>query len=276
MLALIAGQGRLPGVLVERLRRDDRPFAVFEMDGFAAELPGDLPVTRFRLEHLGSLLNDLQSGGFDSVCFAGSIRRPVIDPALIDAATQPLVGAIKQAISGGDDGALRVIMSLFEDRGLEVCAAHDIVPDLLVGPGVPTRQKPGASHEQDVKRANAVLGAMGAVDLGQSCVVTKGQVMGVEAQSGTDFMLHSLSRVGPNAPALAQFPMGGILYKAPKPGQDRRADLPTIGVNTIKGAVDARLEGVVITAGGVMVLDLQQVVAQCDAAGLFLWVRDAP
>ena len=68
---------------------------------------------------------------------------------------------------------------------------------------------------------------------------------------------------------------GGILYKAPKPGQERRTDLPTIGPTTVLRAAEAGLAGLVIESGGVLVLDLPRVVALLDAADMFLWVRPA-
>jgi DUF1009 family protein len=127
-------------------------------------------------------------------------------------------------------------------------------------------------------------------------------VIAIEAQPGTDWMLASLlSRGGERlptggllddpfgvaadmfgGPAVAsrrgrdpRLPPGGLLYKAPKPGQDLRADLPAIGPDTVRGAAAAGLEGIVIEAGGVMVLDRAETVRAADAAGLFLWVRRA-
>jgi DUF1009 family protein len=64
-----------------------------------------------------------------------------------------------------------------------------------------------------------------------------------------------------------------MLFKGPKPGQDRRADLPVIGPETARGAIRAGLAGIVIEAGGVMVLDQPEVLTLLDDAGLFLWVR---
>ena len=66
---------------------------------------------------------------------------------------------------------------------------------------------------------------------------------------------------------------GGILFKGPKPNQDRRADLPVIGVGTAQGVVAAGLDGIVIEAGGVMVLDLPEVLEILDGADKVLWVR---
>ncbi len=78
-----------------------------------------------------------------------------------------------------------------------------------------------------------------------------------------------------NTLAATTYGPGGLFYKAKKPTQDVRIDLPVIGVETVRGAAAAGLDGLVIQAGGVMVLDLEDVTAAVDEAGLFLWVRDA-
>lgn len=183
-----------------------------------------------------------------------------------------------------------------------VSAAHDIVPDVLPPAGVLTRSGPGAAAERDVARAVAAHRSMGAADVGQALVVAQGMVIAVEAQPGTDWMLASLlARGGERLPTGGLFddpfgvaadmfggpavgsrprrdpslPEGGLLYKAPKPGQDLRADLPAIGPATVRGAVAAGLEGIVIEAGGVMLLDRDEAVRAADAGGLFLWVRPA-
>ena len=63
----------------------------------------------------------------------------------------------------------------------------------------------------------------------------------------------------------------GVLYKAPKPGQDWRMDLPAIGPATVAAAAAAGLAGVAVQAGGVLILDREATVAAADDAGLFLW-----
>lgn len=262
MLALIAGQGLLPKTLAEALPTPPLVCALqsFEPDDLGTDIV-------FRLETLGSFLADLTSRGVTDVCFAGSIRRPEVDPAAIDAATLPLVPILQNALQSGDDGALRAVMALFESHDLNVRAAHEIAPALLPERGVLTRAQPDAQDEIDAVRGADVVRAMAAADIGQACVVANGQALAVEGTFGTDWMLSSLQ----DRP---KSPPGGILFKAPKPGQDRRADLPTIGRSTVDGAVQAGLGGLVIAADGVMVLERDSVVRACDDAGLFLWVRD--
>ncbi len=45
--------------------------------------------------------------------------------------------------------------------------------------------------------------------------------------------------------------------------------MPAIGPNTIEGALKARLRGVAIAAGRVLVVERERCVREADAAGLF-------
>ncbi len=256
--------------------------------------PDRVPVEfAFRVETLGTVLNDLAARGVSEVCFCGAVARPALDPALIDAATMPLVPVFMQALGQGDDGALRAVVSIFEDKGFTVRGAHDIAPELLPRPGVLTRTQPGAGAEADVAVALQVLEEMGQQDLGQACVIREGIVIAREVESGTDAMLASVALSMPegaeavdpdggasgtvldqiSAARTHNAPNSGLLFKAPKPGQDRRIDLPTIGPATAMGAARAGLDGIVIEAGGVMVLNLPQVIEILDMMGMYLWVR---
>jgi len=62
----------------------------------------------------------------------------------------------------------------------------------------------------------------------------------------------------------------GVLVKAPKRGQDRRFDLPSIGPDTVIGAAKAGLAGIAVTAGATIVAEPQRLVAEADRAGLFV------
>jgi len=261
MLALIAGQGALPSVLVERLSQ--RPF-VAAVEG---HIPDDVaPDMVFRLETLGSLIETFQSRGITQVCFAGAITRPEVDPSRIDAATAPLIPQITAALQKGDDGALRVVLSLFEEAGISIVSAVDICPDLLPKPGVITQRQPTLDHRADAARASGMMDGIGAFDIGQSCVVHKGQVLVIEGKFGTEWMLGTLAR-RPDGP-------GGVFYKAAKPDQDRRVDVPVVGPRTVAQVANAGLDGLVVQGGGVIILQYDDVVRRANEAGLFLWVRD--
>ncbi|MEO0765024.1 MAG: UDP-2,3-diacylglucosamine diphosphatase LpxI [Pseudomonadota bacterium] len=293
-LALIVGRGALPCAVADA---QDTPPLICALEGHD---PDQLVVDiRFRIEHLGSLLEQLRARQVAEVCFCGAITRPEIDPAQIDTATAPMVPVLAAAVAGGEDSALRAVLGLFEGAGFAVRAAHELAPALLPEVGVLGAVQPGPEVVAALPVAQAVSGAQGAADLGQACVVRSGRVIAREDARGTDAMLSDIVGgagtaslgddpfgamldlagealdtaadwlSGPDAPKRA----GGFLFKAPKPGQDLRVDLPTIGPDTARLAARAGLDGIVIAARGVMVLNLKDVRRTLDEAGMFLWVH---
>ena len=115
----------------------------------------------------------------------------------------------------------------------------------------------------------AIVAALGAVDVGQGCVVVGGLCLGVEALPGTDQMLAQVASLPQSIRPNNQ----GLFYKAAKPGQDRRVDLPTIGPATLRAVAEAGLSGLAFQAGSVICLDLPQMQSIAAETGLFLWAR---
>jgi DUF1009 family protein len=149
------------------------------------------------------------------------------------------------------------------EEGFRILGAHQILTEAVGPRGLLTKYTPDAQAQADIDRGIAVVRALGAVDVGQGCVVQQGIVLAVEAIEGTDAMLarsRGLARPGP----------GGVLIKLVKPGQDRNVDLPTIGPATIAACAAAGLRGIAFEAGGTLLTDRPAIIAAADAAGLFL------
>ncbi|WP_132695349.1 LpxI family protein [Rhodovulum steppense] len=270
--ALIAGRGALPAHLARALAASGAPFVIAEVEGFAMDNPDGLPVMRFALERLALLFDHLHENGVTRVVMVGAVTRPRLDPERIDPRTAQLLPRIVPALAQGDDATLRAVIALFEEEGFAVVGAEAVAPDLLPPPGVLTQARPGPADERDAARAVQIVAALGAADVGQGAVVAQGLCLAVEALPGTDAMLAWVAEV---AGACRPDPKGarGVVCKAPKPGQDRRVDLPAIGPATVEAAARAGLAGIVVEAGGVLLLDPAETIARADRAGLFLWVR---
>ncbi len=181
-----------------------------------------------------------------------------------------LAPRVLRGIRGGDDRTLRMVAAIFEAEGFAVKAPQEILTDLVPPAGVLGRVQPSPGDRADVVRAAELVAALGAADVGQGAVVAGGICLGLETIQGTDAMLRFVRETAPDLRRSR-----GVLFKGPKPGQDRRVDLPAIGQGTVEGAAAAGLAGVAIDAGGVMVLGFAATVAAADAAGLFLWAREA-
>ncbi len=259
-LALIAGRGRLPALVADA---QATPPLICAMADVVPE--GLTPDLVFRLETLGTLLVELGRRGVTEVCFVGAIDRPTLDPTKLDAETAPLVPLFQQALEKGDDGALRVVLDIFEKTGFTIRAVHELAPQLLADGGVFGTVWPDGQMRKDAEIGIAHIAAMGPLDIGQACLVAQGKVIAMEDADGTDALVARL------APLSAD--MRAILCKGPKPGQSRQIDLPTIGPETFEAAAQAGLVGVVIDAGDVLLIDKARCTELADAHGLVFWAR---
>lgn len=259
--AVIAGQGALAPAVVAAL---EAPL-VFALEGFA---PDGVQARPFRLERLVPFLDSLADQDVSRVVFAGAIRRPRLDPELFDSRTAQLVPRIMMAMQSGDDGALRAVLEVFEEHGLAIASVADVAPDLIPPEGV-LAGKPSGADRRDAARAAQIHAALGPLDVGQGNVVAQGQCLAIETLPGTAAMLDFAGRHG----GLRPDPKGarGVFYKAPKPGQDMRIDLPTLGPDSVTQAAEAGLAGIAWQAGGVILLDRTEAIRRAEAAGLFLW-----
>lgn len=265
-LGIIAGAGALPAALVASV--PERPF-VAALDGFAPF--GLTPDLSFRIERLYPFFNALHDAGVTRVVFAGAVQRPRLDPALFDPQTAQIVPRLMQSLAQGDDATLREVIALFEEEGFEIVGASDVAPSLVPAEGLYAGAL-NARDEADATRAAAITEALGRVDVGQGCVVAQGICLAAETIAGTDAMLAQVAGL-PAALRPAGAAGRGLLYKAPKPLQDRRIDLPALGPATVEAAAAAGLGGIAWEAGGVLTLDLPQMQKLAAEKGLFLWAR---
>jgi DUF1009 family protein len=179
-----------------------------------------------------------------------------------------LPGAIAAA-RRGDDALLRFLLGEFEKEGFVVEAAETVMADLTLGPGPLGRHDADPSQMADVLQALKVAHAIGELDIGQGAVVCDGLVLAVEAQEGTDAMLARVAALPPQLRGNMDA-RRGVIAKTPKPIQDTRVDLPTIGPATVRGAAAAGLVGIVGEPGRLIVLERAATVALADDLGLFI------
>lgn len=249
--------------MIQACREAGRPFFVLALEGQAdPEQIGDAPHAWCRIGAAAKGEKILRDNGTEEVVFAGKVRRPSLKELRPDwRALKVIVKATVRAL--GDDGLLRAVIREFEAGGARVVAVHEVVRDLLATEGAYGSVKPDRQARIDIARGFTAAKAIGGLDIGQAVVVQQGIVIGVEAIEGTDALI---ARVGP----LQREGAGGVLVKVPKPRQERRIDLPTIGADTVEAAAKAGLRGIAVEAGGALIINRAKVAARADALGLFV------
>ena len=262
-LGIVAGGGALAAQIISACEETGREFFVVALEGHAdaAELPA-APDAWIRIGNAGTGIEQFRNAGVSEIVLAGRVRRPSLKEIRPDAWTAKVLAKIGWSMFG-DDGAIRKVIGVIENEGFRVVAPETLLTDLLATEGTLGRHQPSEPTWRDIRRGIEVVKSLGALDVGQAVIVQQGFVLGVEAVEGTDAMI---ARCGP----LAREGDGGVLVKASKPGQERRGDLPTIGPETVSLARDAGLVGIAVEAGGALIVDRARVIADADAAGLFV------
>lgn len=269
-LALICGGGSLPLAVADAVAAGGRRVVLFPLRG-AAE---GTPVERHRhhwiyVGQIGKFLKLARAEGCRDVVFIGALVRPSIWQVHPDLVGLSFLPKVLRAFRGGDDHLLSGMGKLLEDEGLRLLGAHEVAPQILVPEGALGRVQLSERDRTDIALGLDYLHAAGPFDVGQAVIVADRHVLAVEAAEGTDGMLARVAELRANGRIRA--PTGrGVLVKAPKPHQDRRFDLPSIGPKTVEGVARAGLAGVAVLAGETIVAEPAAMAAAADKAGLFV------
>jgi UDP-2,3-diacylglucosamine hydrolase len=269
-LAIICGGGSFPGAVADAvLRRGRRPI-MFGVRGWA-----DPKVVERYAHHwiaigqAGRLFRLVRAERCQEGVFIGTLLRPPLTQIRLDWQTLRFLPRIVRFFRGGDDRLLSGVASLFEEGGLRIIGLHEVASEIFVPEGVLGRYQPTVRDNADIKRALQVIRALGPFDVGQAAIVADNNVLAVEAAEGTDNMLIRLAEL--RRQQRVTTPLGvGVLVKAPKPGQDRRFDLPAIGASTVDNVARAGLAGLAVAAGSTIIAEIAEVTAAADRAKIFL------
>ncbi|WP_442577488.1 LpxI family protein [Mesorhizobium sp. ASY16-5R] len=270
-VAIVAGSGRLPVNIAESLALHGHPPLVLRVRGEAdnGHAFASFETDELSLGEFAEMVPRLKRRGVTHIVLAGGIsRRPTWREIRISFALLRHLAKAMAALARGDDGLLRILVKGIESEGFRVVGAQEIVPDLLAIEGPMTRAKPLKSDTADLDAAYAAARAIGALDIGQGTVSIGGRVIAVEGVEGTDGMLQRVRDLRGHGRLAGK--ARGVLVKCAKPGQELRADLPSIGPLTVEAAHAAGLAGIGVEAGRSLVLDSAELVARADALGLFV------
>lgn len=269
-LGIIAGGGDLPVALAEHCASTEAPYFVARIAPYADMALDRHPGATHGLGAMGARIQALRAAGCDALVLIGQVPRQDPRTLELDDVAVAMLPALLAAAPQGDDALLRAVMAEHEKAGFKIIGAEDAMRGLLAAAGVWGEHAPSQSDRRDIVKAARIAAAVGALDIGQGVVVCDGLVLAVEAQEGTDAMLGRVALL-PEALRGSTSARRGVLVKRPKPIQERRIDLPTIGVKTIEGALGAGLSGVAVEAGGALAVRRDALVAAADASGLFVY-----
>lgn len=269
-LALICGSGTLPLAVANSAAKRGRDLVLFPISGHAEPAM----VARYRHHWLrvgqfGAFTRLARAAGCRDVVWIGGLVRPSLWSLRPDFLAMKSLPKIIRAYRGGDNHLLTGVSKLFEEQGFRLVGAHEVAPEIMVPEGALGRVDASEKDREDIAFGLAFLQASGAFDVGQAAVVAGKRILAVEAAEGTDQMLARVAELRANG-RIGVARGAGVLVKAPKPGQDQRFDLPSIGPQTVTGVARAGLAGIAVVSEKTVIADAESVVREADRTGIFV------
>lgn len=198
-----------------------------------------------------------------TIILVGAMKRPPLFSMIPDMTGAKLLARILKLDKVGDNTLLKEVIKFLEEEHFRVIGIHDIAPEILTPKAILTKRAPSERQNYDINYGYEVALALGALDIGQSVIVQDGEILGVEAAEGTMELIKRCTK-------LQKGGKGGILVKTCKLNQEKRIDLPTIGIHTIEKLASFGYAGVVLSAGDSIILNKEELVELADKKKMFV------
>ncbi len=266
-IAIFAGRGNLPQILIKDCQKKGREFIVFLLEGEGYEIDySSFNPTKIGYGEVEKFLKILRDKKIQNLVFIGGVTKPNFASLKVDKTGAILLAKILANKILGDDAVLRTVIKFLEKQGLKFLRIDELLDCVISTKSTLTKKQPSKENLEDIALGVKAIKSFSAFDVGQSLVIAQKQIIAVEALEGTDEMLKRCANLK------VDYKKDAVLVKMKKAKQSVKADLPTIGVATIQNSFDCKIVGIAIQANSTLVLEKDQVIKKADELGLFLTV----
>ena len=252
-IAVIAGKGTYPELMIDRIRQHGLKVKLIAFDG---ETSDDLfnefnenDRAKIKVGQLGHLLKSLKKLGASYAVMAGQITPKRLFKGLkLDLKAAAILATLKRRNA---ETLFNAIAKEIEKLGIPMLDARAFLDDQLADDGLMVGKL--KVDQQFIDHGISIAKEIARLDVGQGVVVRKGTVLAVEAFEGTDNML---KRAG-------DFEAKDTIFiKTVKPNQDYRFDVPVFGLKTIETMANARIFYAGLEAGNTIILEKDKVLKE--------------
>lgn len=195
----------------------------------------------------------LKNEGVKQLTFLGKVSKGLLlkNPKLDIQAFRLL----KEAVRLNDDAVMMLAVNELASIGVEVLEQTIFIQNLMIPKGVLSKTQPTPEQIKDVEYGYEIAKQMGDIDIGQSVVVKNKMIMAVEAIEGTDCAIERGGKLAKK---------GAVVVKVSKPSQDKRFDLPTVGLNTLRKMKSVRATVLAVEANQSIIVQQEKMVKFAD------------
>ncbi len=265
-VGLIAGDGSFPIEVAKSISQKNKEIFIIAIKGSASKDIERYPHLWIRIGQIGKAIRALKENNCKELILIGGVKKPNVW------LLRPDFGALKLFFKliilpiKGDASILKALLNFLEkDNNFKVVGAEKYISYLLMSKGLIAGEKINEQAIIDIDIAVENCKNIGSKDIGQACVVVNGQIIASEDSLGTDKMLRCIISKE------IKFNNEGVLVKLAKPIQDRRVDLPAIGMQTIKLAKEIGLCGIAIEEKSSFISNKERVIKFANKNNIFIF-----
>ncbi len=252
---LIAGDGLLPVKMAQYAK--DNGFEVVAIslssDNCAQLKKYCSKVYSFSPGEVSKIEKALNDEGIKQLTFLGKVhkglilKRPKFDSKALE--------LLKNAVRLNDDEVMLILVRELEKIGVTALDQTIFIKNLMIPAGVLGKVKPTQAQLDDVNYGYALAKEMGKLDVGQSVVIKDKMIMAVEAIEGTDKCIARGAKLSKGK---------ARVIKVAKPSQDKRFDIPAVGLKTLQTMKKYDASLLAVEANETIIVDQEKVIKFAD------------
>ena len=239
-LGLIAGDGKLQVILARSAANSGFKIVAISLspDNRALLSNHCEKVYSFGPGELQKIADTLHLEEITQLSFVGKVHKGLLfkNPRLDMRALKLL----KQKKKLNDDAVMQAVIDELEKEQIIVLDQTIFLKELLAVKGVIGKFEPTKEQMLDIEYGFHIAKEIGKLDLGQTVVVKNKMILAVETIEGTDKAIERGCKLAKS---------GAVIVKVSKPKQDKRFDIPTVGLKTLKAMAKYKAKILAIESG---------------------------
>jgi len=260
MIGLFLGEKKLPLEILNKLKKNKIKYFIIDLTR-NNKFKNDKNSFSISIGKFGKILDLINSKKCKKVLFAGNISKPKITSLKLDLKGIYYIPRIIKASKLGDAAILKELIKILSENKIKVIKLNFFNPELTLSKGNYTNLKPSIFETIDIKKGINYINKLNAYNHTQGIILRNSNVVAIETSKGTKKMLQTLKKTKK---------FNGILIKFPKKKQDLRADLPTVGLDTLRDCKKANIKGIVLKSKENIILDKKKCITFANKNKMFI------
>ena len=260
MIGLFLGSTDFPKLVLNKVKKKKNKYFIIDLTKNNI-FKKDQNSYFINIGKFGKILNLIKEKKCKKVLFAGKIDKPKISNLKFDIRGIYYLPRIVKASKLGDAAILKELIKILAENRIKVIKSNFFNPELTLSKGNFSKIKPNRSDLANIKKGIKTLNNLNAHNHVQGLVIKENVIIKKETSKGTKKMLQSINKTKDS---------GGILIKFPKRKQDLRADLPTIGLDTLKDCKRANLKGIILKSNQNIFMDKKKCITFANKNKIFI------